>query len=254
MGRIITILSGKGGVGKTTSVINLGMALNSLGKETIIVDLNLNTPNIGINLGAPIVPITLNNVLRGNAEIDEAIYEHYSGLKVVPSSLSVKEITNFNSKKIPFIIRRLKDKADFIILDCAAGFSEEVLFSIQAGEEIIIITNPELPAVTDALKAIKVVRNLGKEVKGVIVTRYKGKDYETALSSIKSMLEVPIIGVIPEDEYIKKVFKKRDSVINVYPRSKAAKKYLEIAKKIVGLPIKKETILSQLFSFLRKVD
>jgi septum site-determining protein MinD len=254
MGRIITIISGKGGVGKTTTAINLGAALNALKKEVIVVDLNLNTPNIGIHLGAPIVPVTLNHVLKGKAEIEDAIYEHSSGTKIIPSSLSVKEITNFNSKKIPFIIRRLKDLADYIILDSAAGFSEEAIATIEAGEEIIVVTNPELPAVTDALKAVKIARNAGKDVKGVIVTRHKHAKYEMPLSSIKSMLETPIIGVIPEDDCIKKALTKRDAVIHTHPNSKVSRKYREIAHKVNGSQADREGVIRRLFGGLRKVD
>jgi septum site-determining protein MinD len=253
MGRVIAIVSGKGGVGKTTTAINLGAALNKLKKEVIIVDVNLNTPNIGIHLGAPIVPITLNHVLKGKADVEEAIYEHASGTKIVPSSLSIREITNFNTKKIPYVIKRLREMADFVILDSAAGFSEEAMATLESGEEIIIVTNPEMPSVSDSLKTVKVARWLGKDVKGVIVTRHKNEDYELPLSSIKSMLETSIIGVIPEDDSVKKSLNKRDAVIHTHPKSKASKKYREIAEKISGNgngSKKPEGVFSKLLSFI----
>jgi septum site-determining protein MinD len=240
MARIIVISSGKGGVGKTTTAINLGAALNKLKKEVIIVDANLNTPNVGLHLGAPIVPITLNHVLKGKADIEDAIYEHSSGTKIVPSSLSIKEITNFNTKKIPEIAKRLKKYADFVIFDSAAGFGEEVIATYNAAEEIIIVTNPEMPAVTDALKAVKVAREMGKEIKGVIVTRFKDEKYEMSLASIKAMLEAPIIGVIPEDKAIKEALNMRDAVVHVRPRSKVSQKYREIAIKIIGPEAERE--------------
>jgi septum site-determining protein MinD len=234
MAKIIVINSGKGGVGKTTTAINLGAGLNQLSKNVVIVDANLNTPNIGIHLGAPIVPVTLNHVLKGKADIEDAVYEHSSGTKIIPSSLSVSELTKFNTKKFPEIKEKLLEKYDYVIFDCAAGFSEEVMAVMDIADEIIIVTNPEMPAVTDALKSIKVAKERGKEVKGVIVTRHKDAKYEMPLSSIKSMLETPIIGVIPEDKSVKESVTKRDAVIHTHPRSKVAKKYQEIARKVSG--------------------
>jgi len=234
MARVIVINSGKGGVGKTTTAINLGASLNKMKKEVIIVDANLNTPNIGLQLGAPIVPVTLNHVLKGKAEISEAIYEHSSGTKIVPSSLSVKELTKFNTKKLPEITRKLRELCDFVIIDSAAGFGEEVIAVIKLADEIIVVTNPEMPAVTDALKAVKVARNLGKEINGVIVTRHNDAKYEMPLSSIKSMLETQIIGVVPEDKSVKEALNLRDAVVHTHPRSKVSKKYMEISRKIAG--------------------
>lgn len=236
MARIIVINSGKGGVGKTTTAINLGASLNKLDKEVVIIDANLNTPNIGLQLGAPIVPVTLNHVLKGKASIDDAIYEHASGTKIIPSSLSVKELTKFNSKKFTEIAKQLKNKCDFIIFDSAAGFSQEAVDVIDAAEEIIVVTNPEMPAVTDSLKAVKVARERGKDVRGVIVTRHKNAKYELPLSSIKSMLETNIIGVIPEDKAVKEALNRRDAVVHTHPRSKASKKYIEIARIVSGEP------------------
>lgn len=242
------ICSGKGGVGKTTSAINIGSALNSLKYAVVVVDANLNTPNLGLHLGAPIVPVTLNHVLKGKASIDEAIYEHSSGVKIVPSSLSVKELTKFNTKKLPEIARELKKQSDFVIFDSAAGFGEEVMAVLDASDELIIITNPEMPAVTDALKAVKVAKNMGKEVKGIIVTRHKNAKYEMPLTSIRSMLEAPIIGVIPEDKSVKEALTRRDAVFHTHPRSKVSKKYREIAQKISGQKVDEKGFWGRLFS------
>ena len=239
MARIIVINSGKGGVGKTTTAINLGVSLNKLGKEVIIVDANLNTPNIGLQLGAPIVPVTLNHILKGTASVDEAIYEHSSGTKIVPSSLSIEELTKFNTKKIPGIAKELSKLCDYVIIDSAAGFGEEVIASLEAADEIIIVTNPEMPAVTDALKAVKVARKMGKEINGVVVTQHRGASYEMSLPSIKSMLESQIIGVVPEDKAVKEALNLRDAVVHTHPKSKVAKKYCEIARKITGEKIEK---------------
>lgn len=250
MTKIIVIISGKGGVGKTTTAINLGASLNKLNKEVIIVDANLNTPNIGLQLGAPIVPVTLNHVLRGKADIEEAIYEHSSGTKIVPSSLSINELTKFNTKKIPEIARKLSELCDYVIIDSAAGFGDEVISSLEAADEIIIVTNPEMPAVTDALKAVKVARGMGKNVKGVIVTRHSGAKYEMSLSSIKSMLEAHIIGVIPEDKSVKEALNLRDAVVHTFPKSKVSKKYYEIAQKVIGENVeKRKGFLIRLFGF-----
>lgn len=234
MARIIVVNSGKGGVGKTTTAINLGASLNKLNKEVVIVDANLNTPNVGLQLGAPIVPVTLNHVLKGKATIEEAVYEHSSGTKIVPSSLSVKELTKFNTKKLPEVAKDLAKTHDYVIFDSAAGFGEEVIAVLKAADEIIIVTNPEMPAVTDALKAVKVAREMGKEINGVVVTRHKNAKYEMPLSSIKSMLEAQIIGVIPEDKSVKEALNLRDAVVHTHPRSKVAKKYLMIARKVNG--------------------
>src|SRR3990167_445433 len=127
MAKLLTIISGKGGVGKTTTAINLGAALNSFGKEVIVVDANLTTPNVGLHLGAPIVPVNLNHVLLGKAKIADAIYEHESGTKIIPSSLSVKELRRLNHRKLKDVGRSLRRMADYVIYDSAAGLGEEAV-------------------------------------------------------------------------------------------------------------------------------
>lgn len=234
MTRVITITSGKGGVGKTTSAINLGAALNYFGRDVIVVDANMTTPNIGLHLGAPIVPISLNHVLLGKASIGDAVYEHESGTKIIPSSLSVKELRRLQPEKLKEMAKRLKKMAEIIIFDSAAGLGDEAVAAMESADEIIIVTNPEIPAVTDALKASKLVEQLGKEVKGVIVTRVRGDRFEMPIANIKDMLELPILGVIPEDRNIARSVVMKDALIHTHPKSKAARAYRIVAAKLIG--------------------
>jgi septum site-determining protein MinD len=234
MGTVITITSGKGGVGKTTSAINLGVALNEFGKEVIVVDANLTTPNVGLHLGAPMVPVSLNHVLSEKADIEDALYEHESGTKILPSSLSVRELKSIKSDKLKDVGKKLRNMADFVIYDSAAGLGHEAVSAIESADELIIVTNPEIPAVTDALKAAKVIEECGKSVKGVIITRVKRTSDEMSLNNIKEMLELPILGVIPEDKFVPKSVMKKDALVRTHPKSRAAREYRKIAAKIAG--------------------
>ena len=234
MAKLITITSGKGGVGKTTTAINLGAALNAFGREVIVLDANLTTPNIGLHLGAPIVPISLNHVLLGKAKIAAALYEHESGMKIIPSSLSVRELRRLNHGKLKDVGKKLRKMADYIIYDSAAGLGEEALAAMEASDELIIVTNPEIPAVTDALKASKVIEEMGKQVRGVIITRVRGLKTEMPIANVKDMLELPILGVIPEDKNMQSALVMKDAILHTHPKSKASRAYRHIAARIIG--------------------
>ncbi len=242
MAKLITVTSGKGGVGKTTTAINLAAALTGFGKEVIILDANLTTPNVGLHLGAPLVPVSLNHVLSGKAKIIDAIYEHESGTKVIPSSLSVRYLKGIRDSgaKLKDIGKKLRKMADYVIFDSAAGLGEEAVSSIEAADELIIVTVPEIPAVTDALKTAKLIEQLGKEVRGVIVNRVRGGKHEMPIANIEEMLELPILGVVPEDGNVPISVVRKDALIHTHPRSKASKAYRRIAAKIAGINNYKE--------------
>lgn len=244
--KIITVISGKGGVGKTTTAINIGAALNGFGKEVVIVDANLTTPNVGLHLGAPIVPVSLNHVLLGKAKVIDALYEHPSGTKIVPSSLSVRELKRLDHKKLKDVAKSLKRMADFVIYDAAAGLGEEAVASMESADELIIVTNPEITAVTDALKTIKLAEEMNVGVKGVIVTRVRKRKSQMPLANIREMLGVPILGVVPEDDKVQEALTMKDAVMHVSPRSKAARAYKEIAAGIAGVSYKSPSLFSRI--------
>ena len=234
MGKIYSIVSGKGGVGKTTSAINLGAALNKMGENVLVVDVNLSTPNVGLHLGAPVVPITLNHVLSGRAEVLEAIYEHDSGLRIMPASLSITELKKINHEKLTELGEELRKISKHVIFDSSAGLGQETIASINAADEIILVTQAELPSVTDALKTIKLIEQLEKGIKGFIITRYRGKKSEMPLENIKDMLEVPLLGIIPEDKNMQKALSMKNPILDTHPKSKASKAYEKIAVSLLG--------------------
>jgi len=234
MSKIYVITSGKGGVGKTTSAINLGAALNKFKEDVIIVDANLTTPNIGLHFGTPMVPVSLNHILQGKADIEEAIYEHESGTKIVPCSLSLKDLKKIDSSLLKDASKELKKISSHIILDSAAGLGEEAKTTLEAADEVIVVTNPNILSVTDSLKAIKLAEGMNKHVRGAIITRVKNDKTEMSLENIKDMLEVPILGIIPEDSAIQESLARKNAVIHTNPRSKASKAYMDIAAKLIG--------------------
>lgn len=246
MSKVFVITSGKGGVGKTTSAINLAAAINSFKEDVTVIDANLTTPNIGLHLGAPVVPVSLTHVLQGKADVDEAIYEHESGIKILPCSLSIKELDKIKPRKLEDVTKKLKKLSDYVIVDSSAGLGEEALAAISASDEVIIVTNPEMPAVTDALKAAKIAESMGKQVRGVIITRVQKDGLDMPYANIKSMLEIPVLGIVPEDKSIRKSLSMKNAVVHTHPNSRAARAYLEIAAKIIGRPAPKYSMYQRI--------
>lgn len=221
-------------VSNTTTAINLGSALNYFDREVTIVDANLSTPNIGVHLGVPIVPINLHHVLQGKNRIEEAMYSHPTGTKIIPAGISLDDIRNTNPEGLGKALKTLEGSTDIVIIDGAAGLGREALATITAADELIVITNPEITSLTDALKTIKLSEELGKKVIGVVVTRTKQNNMDLSIKNMESVLEKPIIGIIPEDKAVREAQIKRDSVVYTHPKSSAAIAYKKLAANLIG--------------------
>ena len=128
-----------------------------------------------------------------------------------------------------------KEIAEYVIIDSAAGLGIEAKAVIEMSDELILVTNPEIPAIADALKTIKLAEKLKKNVLGIIITRVKRNKTEMQPETVKEMLEVPILGMIPEDITIQKSLSERDAVIHTDPKSKSARAYKEIAANLIGV-------------------
>jgi len=252
MTRIITVASGKGGVGKTTLVSNLATALAGFKKSVIAVDGNLTTPNLGIHLGIPLYPVTLQDVLNGRARLNDAMYYHPAGFTVLPADLSLRKLRLANSHELVDIFYKLVGGCDFIIVDSAAGLGKEALAAVQAADEVITITNPELPAMTDALKLGNIAKRFGTHNLGVVVNRVTGARHEFPISAVADFLEMPLLGKIPEDPEVRKAISKKQPVVSYNPRAASSQHIMAIAARLMGEEyIPKVAMSSKLFGWLR---
>lgn len=229
--RKILVCSAKGGVGKTTTAINLSSALNQLGNDVTLVDCNFTTPNVGLYYGISKVDKTIHDVMNKKGDINRAVYLHKSGTKIIPGSIS---ISGLKKARPEFLKQKLNNLgSEFVILDSSAGLGRESLASLDACNELLVVVNPELPSVADALKLIKIAEDINKEIIGVIVSRKRGK-FEMKMNAIEGLLEYPIIGVVPEDEHVKRALVKEGSVYDLYPHSKSGKAYKKLAYYLMG--------------------
>jgi len=238
MTRTILITSGKGGVGKTTLTSNLAYALTALGESVIAVDANLTTPNLGLHFGMPLAPNTLHDVLKGKVKLEKAIYPHPFGFKFIPASMSVNALIGADVAKLANVTFRLTGRADYVLLDCAAGLGRESISAIYAADEILLVTNPDLPSVADALKTANVAKQMNKNIIGVVVNRRKRRrkpgKYELSLNEIREILELPVVSQIPEDKAVAESIAAKRPIIDYAPYSPAAIEIARLAHKLSG--------------------
>ncbi|MCD6402758.1 MAG: cell division ATPase MinD [Candidatus Aenigmarchaeota archaeon] len=251
MTRIIVFSSGKGGVGKTTLVSNLAAALADFGEEVVAIDANVTTPNLGLHLGIHLAPNTLHDVLKGNVKLRNAIYPHPLGFKVVPASLNVNDLKSVDVGRLPEVTLNLLGKADFVILDCAAGLGKEASSALMAADEVIIVTNPDLPSLTDALKTLKIAQEAKKKVLGIVVNRVKGRKHELSKEEIEEFLGVPVIAEIPEDKHVSEAIAAKQPLVHYKPDSPAAREIRKLAAWLAGRKVEEEG--GVLRKLLRKV-
>ncbi len=246
--RTIAVTGGKGGVGKTNVAVNLAVAFKNIGKNVMLLDADLGLSNIDslLNL-AP--GHSIQDLLNGSMSLADILIKGPHGIHILPAGSGFQDLTALNE------LQRLKlldafdtydSELDVLLIDTAAGISENVSFFCSAAQEIVIVTSPEPTAINDASALIK-----------ILYRRYQEKDFLLLVNSVKradeglevfrrlsreaeEFLDISLdyIGYLPLDDAVAAAVRAQKSFLDLYPDRDISKKITEIARKFLDRPDK----------------
>lgn len=245
--RIITISSGKGGVGKTNIAINLAIAFSEIGKKVVVMDADLGLANVNVILG--IIPkFNLYHVIKKQKKIRDIIVDTPYGIQIVAGASGFSQLANLENEERSAFVEGLKELgyADMIIIDTGAGVSQNVLTFLKAADEAIIITTPEPTAITDAYGIIK---SISTEMNGpnikLVVNRVnsvmEGKKVADRVINIAGQflnIKVNNLGFIFEDNAVQRAVIKQDPFIKSAPHSKATQSIKHLMSRLAHIEYK----------------
>jgi flagellar biosynthesis protein FlhG len=228
--RVITISSGKGGVGKTNIAINLAIAFADIGKKVVVMDADLGLANVNVILG--IIPkYNLYHVIKKQKKIRDIIVDTQYGIQIIAGASGFAQLANLTEEERLAFVEGLKDLsyADYIFIDTGAGVSPNVLSFLKAADEAIIVTTPEPTAITDAYGIIK---SISTEMNGqnirLVVNRVnsviEGKRVAERVINIAGQflnIKVDNLGFVFEDTVVQRAVVKQDPFVKSSPSSKA---------------------------------
>jgi len=229
--RIISVVSGKGGTGKTTVTANLGVALQAQGEDALIIDGNFTGANMAQHFGLGFQEQSLNDVLSGDSYVTQAIAKHQTGVSVLPASILEFDADAENLKHS--VIDFLGNK-DFVLIDAAAGTGDEVEAAVEAADEVLLVSQPELPALTNTLGAKKLAESHGADIAGVVLNGVRNEKSEVEDRDIKELLDERIIGRVPDHHHVREGIALRNPVVDYKPESPAADAISEVAYRLRG--------------------
>lgn len=254
--RVICVISGKGGVGKTTTVANLAAALTAMGVENIIIDGNIDTPNLALHFGVTDIHWNLQDVLTGRIDAARAIIIHSeSGVRMLPSSLKYQPA---DMKNIRRVLNQLEGY-EIILIDSPPGVIGHVEDIIEASDEVLIVSTPDIPSIVNAAKAIKLARDIGKTNTLLVLNKVKTRNYELKKKESEFVSDCEISVMIPEDEAVPESLGAKLPVVLHKPNSPAAMKFKELAGLIGRRPYAVVSqgggggFLSGVISFIKKL-
>lgn len=243
--RVITVTSGKGGVGKTNVTINLAIALGELGLKVVIFDADFGLANIDVLFG--IIPrFTLVDVINNKKSILEILSEGPNNIKFLSGGSGVEELVKLERNQLDKFVENigLLDKiADIILIDTGAGLSDNVMSFVMAADEILLVTTPEPTSITDAYALIKMISNRNKEkIIKVVINRadspMEANEILNKLSLVADKflsLKLHPLGYILHDEAVAKAVRMQQPFSLSFPKSQAAKNIREMSRKLAQI-------------------
>jgi flagellar biosynthesis protein FlhG len=242
--RSIAVASGKGGVGKTSFVINLALSLVNSGQRTVIFDADLGLANVDVMLGLS-PKFDIRHVLNGEVQLKDIVFSTEYGFDVIPASSGVQELTNLSSEQkllLKFQMEEVFKKYDYLIFDASAGISENVLFFLVLAGERIVISTPEPTSIADAYALVKVGYKKHKIkdfylVVNMVKDEIEGKRvYQQILYVLEKFLpevKLSYLGALPFDECVRKAIKSQVPYLKMCPESAVSNKLKTIALKFL---------------------
>lgn len=222
MGTTYAIASAKGGVGKTTTVANLGVALASTGRDVVVVDADIGMANLAETLGVDPDRATLHDVLHGTAALEDALYDGPQGVTVLPGSTALSDYRDANISGLPSVFEELEARFDTVIVDTGAGLSHDTALPLELADEVVLVSTPQPQSLGDTDKTRELVERLGGSVAGVVLTR---AEPEASADGI----DAEIIGYIPDDDAVDVAVVAGDPLVNAPETTPAGAAYRRLA-------------------------
>jgi len=245
--QVIAVTSGKGGVGKTNVVANLAYSLCRLKRRVLILDADVGLANLDVLLGV-IPKYTIQHMLMGERTLEEIIIEGPGGMKILPASSGVQELTELTSQQRMALLSQfesLNESTDVLLIDTAAGISSNVMFFNTMANEIVVVASPEPTSITDAYAIIKVLSTRYAEkyfhlLVNFVRSESEGLEVYRQLSTVTERflnLSIRYLGFVPIDVHIQKAVKQQRAVSELFPDCLASRSFLALAEKIANLSV-----------------
>lgn len=242
--RVITVTSGKGGVGKSNFTLNFALTLQAKGYKVLVFDADIGLANIDVLMGIS-SKYNLYHLLKKQNTIWEIIQTGPHGLQFIAGGSGFNDLLRLTEDELDYFaeqVGQLNGHVDFIIFDTGAGLSKETLKFIVAAQETFVVTTPEPTAITDAYAIIKMVKAMDYDINfKLVVNRItdfrEGKQTADKISMVAKRfldLDIPTLGFVPDDGSVSKAVKKQVPFSIMFPSSEASKGIEEIVDRFLS--------------------